>query len=88
MCLDNPTAQKMFQDLGIDRRILACVIDEAHCIAQWGGDFQPAYSRLRQLRSFLPRGAAPIVAFSATLTPTDLLEVEKALAINHKSVMK
>ena len=82
MCLDTASARKTLQDLGLDRKILACIIDEAHCIAQWGGDFRPAYSRLRALRSFLPRNTAPVAAFSATLTPADLLEVEDTLGIH------
>ncbi|KDR67601.1 hypothetical protein GALMADRAFT_34185, partial [Galerina marginata CBS 339.88] len=34
--------------------ICAVVIDEAHCVGQWGGDFRTAYSKLGKLRSFFP----------------------------------
>ncbi|MEM1166267.1 MAG: ATP-dependent DNA helicase RecQ [Planctomycetota bacterium] len=45
----------------------ALVIDEAHCISQWGHDFRPHYRRLAELRRALPDLA--IRAFTATATP-------------------
>ena len=39
------------------------VIDEAHCIDQWGRDFRPEYGRLREVREAL--GSPPVLAFTA-----------------------
>src|SRR6476660_2855566 len=41
------------------------VIDEAHCISDWGHDFRPAYRRIRDLLTTLP-SRTPVLATTAT----------------------
>lgn len=75
MILSHATCRSTIMSLGSKGKITGFLIDEAHCISQWGGDFRPKYSELGRLRSFVPP-AIPILAFSATVTPTSLLDIE------------
>ncbi|KAF8064097.1 P-loop containing nucleoside triphosphate hydrolase protein [Lyophyllum atratum] len=65
-------------------RVCAVVVDEAHCISQWGGDFRKNYGVLQKLRGLFPPNI-PFLATSATLPPDALREVRASLAIDSDS---
>src|ERR1700691_2623476 len=54
------------------------VIDEAHCISDWGHDFRPDYRRIRTLLETLPAGI-PVLATTATATARVTTDVAEQL---------
>lgn len=58
-------------------RVGLFVVDEAHCVSQWGHDFRPAYFRLADAARWL--GARSILAATATATPQVALDIEHRL---------
>ena len=60
------------------------VIDEAHCISQWGHDFRPAYVEL--VHAIKTLGRPPILALTATATPAVIADIVQALEMRRASV--
>ncbi|MDE7388128.1 MAG: ATP-dependent DNA helicase, partial [Muribaculaceae bacterium] len=56
-----------FADELRDLDVSLIVVDEAHCISQWGYDFRPSYLRIAQLRERFHE--APMLALTASATP-------------------
>jgi ATP-dependent DNA helicase RecQ len=60
------------------KRIGMLVVDEAHCISDWGHDFRPDYRRLRDLISEMPSGV-PVLATTATANSRVVADVAEQL---------
>ncbi|MGB6022794.1 MAG: RecQ family ATP-dependent DNA helicase [Ornithinimicrobium sp.] len=56
------------------------VVDEAHCISDWGHDFRPDYRRIRSLLQDLPQGT-PVLATTATANERVVADVEEQLGV-------
>jgi ATP-dependent DNA helicase RecQ len=76
--LNNPG----FRDEVLPRLAATCgllVVDEAHCISDWGHDFRPDYRRIRTLLGDLPAGV-PVLATTATANARVTADVAEQLA--------
>ncbi len=65
------------QAAGVRPRLL--VIDEAHCIAEWGHDFRPSYRRLARVRYRL--GTPQTIALTGSATPGVRAEIARSLRL-------
>lgn len=62
------------------------VVDEAHCISQWGYDFRPAYLKIAQIRHILPH--VPVLALTATATPRVAEDIQQKLNFHDGRVFR
>ena len=61
-------------------------VDEAHCISQWGYDFRPDYLEVASIREYLPK--VPIIALTATATPTVADDIQDKLAFKSPNLIQ
>ncbi len=62
------------------------VIDEAHCISEWGHEFRDDYRRLGELRAAFPH--TPIAAFTATATPKVREDILSQLGLRNPLILR
>ncbi|KIL53911.1 hypothetical protein M378DRAFT_174525, partial [Amanita muscaria Koide BX008] len=74
--------ETLLKDKLFNSRIISIVIDEAHCISQWGS-FRPEYRDLGRLRH-LQRKLCPILATSATMSAAVIEDVKKVLRLREE----
>lgn len=67
-------------------RVNLLVIDESHCISQWGYDFRPSYLCIADIRELLP--GVPVLALTATATPEVVSDIQEKLHFKEKNVFQ
>ena len=58
------------------------VVDEAHCISQWGYDFRPSYMRIAEVRRMFPQ--APVLALTASATAEVIDDIMTRLGFHRR----
>lgn len=75
------SVRQILQGLYRRDKLARFVIDEVHCVSQWGHDFRPDYKKLRELRENYP--TVNIMALTATATPRVRTDILHQLKINN-----
>ena len=78
---------RLFQARLQKMKVSMLVVDEAHCISQWGYDFRPDYRDIAQIRQMLPKGT-PCVALTATATPEVAADIMEQLAFSEPNLIR
>ena len=78
---------QIFQAKIVRLNLSIVVIDEAHCISQWGYDFRPSYLRIATLRNFISE-KVPFLALTASATPQVIDDIMNKLAFREKNVLR
>jgi superfamily II DNA helicase RecQ len=81
MSLNEKFHKTVLRSKFIDDNAISEIVDEGHCMSEWGEDFRPEYSKLGTLRPRLP-GGLPICVASATMPPLVKAEVTTKLGIS------
>ena len=79
--LGTPLFRNYLQEMNVSY----IVVDEAHCISQWGYDFRPDYLQIGKLREMVD---APVIALTATATPQVADDIMNRLCFEDKLLIK
>ena len=76
---------RLFRNYLQEMNVSFIVVDEAHCISQWGYDFRPDYLQIGALRDMVD---APVIALTATATPQVAEDIMERLRFEDKCLIK
>ena len=69
-----------------DMNVCLLVVDESHCISQWGYDFRPSYLKIADIRKHLPD--VPVLALTATATEEVVDDIQEKLNFKTKNAFR
>lgn len=75
----------LFKSYVQEMNVSYIVVDEAHCISQWGYDFRPDYLQIGKLRELVD---APVIALTATATPEVAEDIMEKLRFEGRCLIK
>ena len=78
---------RVFQGKVARLNLTIVVIDEAHCISQWGYDFRPSYLKIALLRDYIS-DKVPFLALTASATPQVTEYIMEKLSFRKKNVLR
>jgi ATP-dependent DNA helicase RecQ len=84
--LNNPQFRSAMLPL-FAQRVGLLVVDEAHCISDWGHDFRPDYRRIAEMLERLPEGV-PVLCTTATANDRVVADVEEQLSIGRAAGLR
>jgi RecQ family ATP-dependent DNA helicase len=86
LCSPERFASAAFLEVLAERRVDLFVVDEAHCVSEWGHDFRPDYLRLRSVIDRL--GSPTVMACTATATEQVAEEIIGRLGLSDPHVLR
>lgn len=82
--------ERLSSDIFINKlqamNICLLVVDESHCISQWGYDFRPSYLKIADIRRLLP--GVSVLALTATATKDVVEDIQVKLQFKEKNVFR
>ena len=84
--INNPTYRNMLLSAPYKEKLVALIVDEAHCVKTWGDEFRTAFASIGDLRSLLPANVA-IMALTATASEETFEVVSKRLSMRHTAIV-
>ena len=80
--ITNKTFRNMLLSVPYQEKLVALVVDEAHCIKTWGDEFRQTFSEIGNLRSVIPT-TVNVLALTATATTETFYVVTKRLSMDN-----